>query len=390
MAKKSNKKRSDGRIAVQVYLGLVDGKRKYKTVYGTTQKEADQKAEELKAKLRKGFDIEKENDSFSKWAEMWLTQKSIEIGTSQKESYKGSIDKLNEYIGNYALKSIRTFDIQSIINDYYIENPTTKKPSSKRLLELIKNTAVQIFQFAIENRVLDFNPAVSVKIPKNAVQSSRRALTYDERSWIINTPHRMQTAAMIMMFAGLRKGELIPLTWKDVDLNNGTISVNKAVEMIDRKPRVKSTKTQAGIRTIYIPDILKNYLANQKKDNILVCPSLNGNMFTKDSFRSSWESYLNEIDIKFGYHPQKQSKHDPRFHGRTIPNITPHMLRHTFCSMMYESGVDVMSAKNQMGHADIQTTLNIYTHISSEHTAKEMQKMNMKNEECKSDASQQA
>ncbi len=388
MPKKSNTKRKDGRIAVQVYLGRVDGKRKYKTVYGATQKEADQKAEDLKAKLRKGFDIERENDSFSKWAELWLIQKSIEIGTSQKESYKNSINKLNEYIGNISLKSIRPYDIQNIINDFFYENPTTKKPSSKRLLELIKNTAVQIFQFAIENRVLDFNPAASVKIPKNATQSTRRALTYDERLWIINTQHRMQTAAMIMMLAGLRKGELIPLTWKDVDLRNGTITVNKAVEMVDRKPQIKMPKTEAGFRTIYIPDVLKNHLENQPKDNVLVCPSLNGNMFTKDSFRAAWESYLNEIDIKYGNHLQKQSKYDPRFHGRTIPNITPHMLRHTFCSMMYESGVDVMSAKNQMGHADIQTTLNIYTHISSEHTAKEMQKMNTKTDKCKSDASQ--
>lgn len=64
------------------------------------------------------------------------------------------------------------------------------------------------------------------------------------------------------------------------------------------------------------------------------------------------------------------------------------MLRHTFCTMMYENGVDVMTAKNQMGHADIQTTLSIYTHISADHTAEEMKKMNQNKNEmqvtCKS------
>ena len=53
MARKNNTKRDDGRYAVQVYIGIVDGKRKYKTVYGKTQKEADTKADELKVSLRK-------------------------------------------------------------------------------------------------------------------------------------------------------------------------------------------------------------------------------------------------------------------------------------------------------------------------------------------------
>ena len=57
MAKKSNSKRADGRIAVQVYIGMVDGKRKYKTVYGRTQKEADNKAKDLKAQRLKGLDL---------------------------------------------------------------------------------------------------------------------------------------------------------------------------------------------------------------------------------------------------------------------------------------------------------------------------------------------
>ena len=57
MPKKSNTRRSDGRIAVQVYIGSIDGKRKYKTVYGKTQKEAEQKATELRAQLHRGVDL---------------------------------------------------------------------------------------------------------------------------------------------------------------------------------------------------------------------------------------------------------------------------------------------------------------------------------------------
>lgn len=377
MAKKSNKKRSDGRIAVQVYLGLIDGKRKYKTVYGATQKEADQKAEELRLKMSKGIDISRENDSFYQWAEFWMASKVLDIGNSQKLQYQRCVARYNEAFGKSAISDIKTYDIQLIINDMAVYNSNTGKPSSKKLLSMMKYTAQQIFRFAINNRIIDYNPADAVTIPKNAPQESRRALTPEEREWIITTNHKAQIAAMIMMFAGLRKGELIPLTWSDINLSEGTISVTKAVEYIGEKPQIKSTKTKSGIRTVFIPDILIKFLQSEQKTNILVYPNSQGNMHTKTTFKRWWDSYILEIDLQYGKYPQRTSKFDPRFHGPSIDNITPHMLRHTFCTMMYENGVDVVTAKNQMGHADIKTTLEIYTHLSSDHAKEQMQKMNI-------------
>ena len=79
MPKKSNMKRADGRIAVQVYLGKDEkGKRKYKTVYGKTQKEANQKAQEIKERIGKGLSLDS-SDTFGKWAEHWLMVKQAEV-----------------------------------------------------------------------------------------------------------------------------------------------------------------------------------------------------------------------------------------------------------------------------------------------------------------------
>lgn len=376
MPKKSNTRRSDGRIAVQVYLGQVDGKRKYKTIYGSTQKEADQKAEELKIKLNKGIDLTKSRDSFEQWASFWLTSKVINIGNSQKLQYERCIKRYNDVLGHRKISEIKPYDLQLIINDMAIYNENTNKPSSKKLLSMMKYTAQQIFRYAINNRIIEFNPADAVVVPKNAPKESRRALTSEEREWIINTDHKAQIAAMIMMFAGLRKGELIALTWSDVDLNEGTIKVDKAVEYIGEKPQIKSTKTKSGIRTVYIPEILIEFLRTVPKNNILVYPNGKGNMHSKTTFKRWWDSYMLEIDLKYGKYPQRTNKYDPRFHGISIDNITPHMLRHTFCTMMYENGVDVVTAKSQMGHADIKTTLEIYTHLSSNHAKEQMQKMN--------------
>lgn len=390
MPKKSNKARADGRIAVQVYLGFENGKRKYKTVYGRTQKEADAAADELKARLKKGIDISHDDDTFKTWCDRWLKIKRCDICNSQYQSYLSYTKHLKKTLERIPISKISTYDIQMVINNLAEQNPTTHKPTSKKTLTDIKNTAAQIFQLAIDNRVLDYNPVSAVRIPKNAPTTARRALTAYEQDWIIGTPHRMQTAAMIMMYAGLRRGELIPLTWTDVNLKSKTISINKSVDLSNAKPKVKNTtKTAAGLRTISIPQALCDYLSAIPKDNILVCPGLSGNMYTSDSWRSSWESYLYDLDVLYGKIPQKKSKFDKRFSGITIDRITPHMLRHTFCTMLYMAGVDVMTAKDQMGHSDIKTTLAIYTHLDSTHKVKEMSKLDEYLKLCKSDASQE-
>lgn len=397
MAKKKNTVRPDGRISVQIYIGNVDGKRKYKTVYGKTQKEVDAKATDVKAAMRKGLDVAAEKDTFKDWADRWLNLKSTEVSHGRLENYKYNIAKF-ESIFNIPLVKLKTADFQQVIIDLSVENPTTKKPTSKATLLQTKSAALQVCRLAIENRVMDYNPVEAVKIPKVESTSFRRALTAEEQKWIIETPHRAQTAAMIMMFSGLRRGELIPLTWSDVDFKNATISVNKSIEFIDGKAIIKETgKTKSSIRTVDIPDILVDYLKKIKrevKNTVLVCPSAKGQLITEASWRRMWESYLTDLNLKYGDFEthlnvsRPKSKFHPEATPFLIPHFTAHWLRHTFATMLYFAGVDVLTAKEQLGHSDIQTTLNIYTHLDGKFKRKSMNKLNDFLRECKSDASQ--
>lgn len=184
---------------------------------------------------------------------------------------------------------------------------------------------------------------------------------------------------MIMLYAGLRKGELIALTWSDVDLEAGTVTVNKAVEYDNDVPRLKTPKSNAGNRTVYIPDILIGYLRRMPKNGPLVFPNQKGEMFRLKQFQRAWDTYLLDLDMLYGNVPERKSKYDPHFKGVVgIRRFTPHMLRHTFCTMLYEAGIDIVTAKDQMGHADVKTTLSIYTHLSESHAKEEMQKLNTK------------
>jgi len=270
--------------------------------------------------------------------------------------------------------------LQEIIDSLSEHNPNTGGPASKRLLEITKSTLVQIFSLAIENRVLDYNPASRLKIPKNAPAEKRRTLTNIEQQWVLNTDHRAKRAAMIMLYAGLRRGELIPLTWNDINLKEKAISVSNSVERISNTFLVKDgAKTKAGIRTIDIPAVLADFLASEKREGIFVCEKSGGGMHTESSWKRMWDSYLTDLNLRHGdfspFQNKPKSKYDPGGVPFVIEKITPHMLRHTFATLLYFAGVDILTAKEQLGHSDIKMTLGIYTHLDKHHKRKSMSKL---------------
>lgn len=385
MPKQKNKPRSDGLLKSKIYLGTKDGRKLYKYVYAKTQRELDKKIIDQKIRLGKGIDLTAERDTFGFWGDKWLKLKKSEVSSGRYSTYLARYANLSS-IYDCPITKLRTADIQEIILDYAVEpSQRTGKPYAKYTLSEIKNVATQIIQLAIENRVLDYNCALAVRIPKAAKTTTRRALTSDEQLWIRETPHRAQTAAMIMMYAGLRRGELLALTWEDIDLDQGTISVTKSVEMINGKSIVKTGgKTSAATRIIFIPDILINYLSSVPHQRFaLVCPDSKNKVMSSTAWKRLWESYLCELNLKYGNwkscvetNGKCPHKFTPIEKPMLIPRFTAHWLRHTYITMLYMAGVDVLTAKEQAGHADIKTTMSIYTHLDSKFKQQNISKLN--------------
>lgn len=384
MSRINNKKRSDGRLKSSVYIGMKNGKRQYKYVYATNSKELEKKVQELKLKLGKGLDLTADRDTFGEWGERWLKLKKAKVSAGRYVTYTARFANL-EPLHTCPITKLRTSDIQDIILDCATEpSQRSGKPYARKTLIEIKNTAAQIIQLAIGNRVLDYNCALAVEIPKSATAEKRRALTDEEQQWILDTPHRAQTAAMIMMYAGLRRGELLALTWEDIDLQQGTIAITKSVEIIDGKSHIKDGgKTSAATRTVFIPKVLIEYLSQVTHPRFsLVCPSAKGTLMSDIAWRRLWDSYLNDLNLKYGNWSaciqtagKRPSKFAPGKKPMLIPRITAHWLRHTYITLLYKAGIDVLTAKEQAGHSDIKTTMEIYTHLDSEYKKQNISKL---------------
>ena len=266
---------------------------------------------------------------------------------------------------------------QNMINELAECNPNTNKPMSIDLLKKIKSNAQAIFEYAAANNIANvpmfFN---AVTIPKKTVaeqQNKRRALTEQEQRYIIDTPHKAQLPAMIMLFSGLRRGECLALEWSDINLKQGYIDVNKSIEFGKNQGTIKKGgKTMSATRIVPIPPILVDYLINYKKEQHVlsktVCLNVSGNQYTKSSWDKVWQSYLLDLNLKYGY-PHDFNKHSPTLKASDLPMkiepFTPHYLRHTFATMLYLQDIEVTKAMQILGHTDIQTTVNIYTDFKS-------------------------
>ena len=177
---------------------------------------------------------------------------------------------------------------------------------------------------------------------------------------------------MLMMLSGLRRGEATALQWNDIDFEKNRISVTKSYNF---KSKDFKAPKNGKARVVAVPQVLIDYLKTLPRTSFFVLTNAKGQMMTDDSWRRLYDSYMHDMNIEYGFDGDAPNKFSPTKIPMVITPFTPHELRHTFCTIMYEAGLDALTAKDQMGHADIQTTLSIYTHLSKQHKDNDMKKL---------------
>ena len=329
-------KRKDGRYQLRETL-TINGVKKQYTFYGYTQEEVKAKRNEL---IRSN---DPEQFTFK------------DVYNRYKKSYQYLIDSLDpgfrtkccriEAFGSLSDVGLNDITPQMVAQDLSIiaaKNPYTNKPTGKRTLSRYLRALSSVFDFAQANRWTQYNPTHFIKAPSDAPQSEREALTEYEYNSIIKITDERALAAKMMILLGLRRGELTALTWADVDFNFRQVRVNKSYDYKNR--RLKDPKSKAGFRYIPLPNLLISELkiasSNKVGSDLVICRD--GRMLTENDWREL-NRYIEHIS------------------GVTF---TWHQLRHTYATILYDSGTGVLEAQKFLGHADVKVTLGIYTHLS--------------------------
>jgi len=376
----ARKKRDDGRVQVQVDIGVTeDGKRKRKYFYGRTLKEANAARDAWLAEQerRRRVTIADADVTLEEWSAMWLA--SIE-GTTQGTTHKSTVSAVkqqNDFVfgdNHTRLGSLRVADLRPIHMQTYMRSLDGKSRStiSKR-----RHVLKSILNAAVANDIIQRSPWQDVKAPRGTY-TGHRALSESEQRMIAETwrIHRCGVWAMLMLYAGLRKEELAALDVQDVDLAAGEIRVSKAA-ILKEGGRVKETKTSAGTRVIPIPPqiatVLASAIAGRRRGRIAL--SAHGEPLTDTTFKRAWDSYLLALEKALNGLPTESTQGFRRDKARekieaagrdyvSPQRFTPHDLRYTYATILYDAGVDVLTAAALLGHDDVSVTMGIYTQLS--------------------------
>ena len=333
------KQRKDGRYCCK-YHGI--------QFFGTTSDEALAAREAYKQSISVGggnySDI-----TIGEYSEKWLASYKSHLTVAPYNTHVRMLNRFMELIGNLPIREITPSDIARFYQQFAGMSLST--------IHSARDTIRGVFKAAVADDIVSRDPTYGIPLPKGE-KGTHREITTQERDLIHKAEHRMQAAAMTMLYAGLRRGEVMALNVsRDVDFKNKTITVREAVRFDSAgKPVIVKPKTRAGIRTIPLLDGLSEILHNIRG---MVCSTADGEMMTESAWERAWESYLYTLgELKNGCSKRWAKK-------PWVPvSIRPHDLRHSYCTMLYDAGVDLKTAMLWMGHADQTMTLRIYTHLT--------------------------
>lgn len=355
MPRPSLKKRKDGRYRCK-YKGLY--------FYGSTSSEAYAERDAF-IKAEEQREAENEPVTVGEYAPLWLKAHKASVTKRTYNDYTRIVNILINDLGELPMEHVTVTDIKSIYSTHYLGKSESEITKAKMLYTAMWDTA-------LEDHIVTRNPCRGKNArPHKGTSGTHRALTEQEDKLILEVQHKFRLAMLVMRYAGLRRGEALALDIdRDVDFENHVIHVREAVRYDSNRAIISSTKTENGLRDVPLFSILENEL---KDHHGLLAPSASGEHMSYAAFKSTWNSYKLAVeeyingDHKRWYGKRKgqNTEEMPEWISFTV---RAHDLRHSFCTMLRDSGVDTKLAIRWMGHADEKMIIKIYDHITEKRT----------------------
>ena len=356
------RQRKDGRWEGRITVGINPGTGKpiRRSVYGSTQKEARQEMTAIQQAVDSGTYQAPDKTTIGEWLDTWMTTFcAAKVRPLTYSSYEVVIKKhIKPNMGALRLQAVRGGHVQKLYNGMTAAGLSPKT---------VKNVAAilhKAFSVAMKQGMIQTNPCDAAELPK-VMQKEIKPLTDAEipqfLAAIDDSP--MRNAYALCLFAGLREGECLGLSWDQVDFQARRITVSQQLQKEKKKgaryyiaPTTKSGKP----RQIEPPEIAFRYLraerARQAENQLAAgeCWSNPDNLVFTDATGK-------HLAIHTFY------KHFKRIAARIgRPDARPHDLRHTAATVAIASGADIKSVQDLMGHATASFTLNVYAHTSDQ------------------------
>lgn len=280
-----------------------------------------------------------------------------------------------ESFGNMKIRNVKTSDAKLFLIKLQSEG------KGYSTIHNIRGVLRPAFQMAVDDDVLVKNP-FGFQLAGVVVNDSvtREAISRDQMKKFLKFVHddnvycKYYEVVYILFHTGMRISEFCGLTFKDIDLENRTVNIDHQLQRTcDMRYIIEETKTEAGKRKIPITEdvaqMFQAIIEDREPPKLeKVIDGYTGFLFYDDEgnplVAMHWQHRFNRMVGRYNDIYRVQ-----------MPNITPHVCRHTYCSNMAKSGMNPKTLQYLMGHSDISVTMNVYTHISFDDAEEELRRM---------------
>ena len=351
----------------------VDGA--YVAVYGRTPEELTRKLEEAERSIAEGV-ARRDSPTVADYVETWISLQTPGMKHKYKESMIGALRlHVVPVIGALELAAVRPDDVQKVMAQL--------AGKSESLNGKVRQALRKVFRAAKQNGLIDADPCAEIQ-GRGKKTRRLRPLTPAQVETLLEavagTP--AETFVRLALFAGLRREEALGLKWDSVNLDAAvpSLTVRRTVTFAGNMPVIdEDLKTTAAYRTIPIPEQLDNHLEKIKplsEASGFVCTA-SKNPPTNSTWKNLWRyvrarqtgeaTYKKRTasgteTVTFNRERGAKSRGADFRYSIDFP-VTPHQLRHTYCTTLILSGANIKRVQYLMGHADIRVTLEIYSHL---------------------------
>lgn len=377
-------------------------KSRYKSVI---EKEVKEYAEAQEKRIKKGVYSEGEEKTYYEIYQEWLNSQIYQnLTDGQKEQYVRDIEtKGLPTLSNMKISSIKARDCQQIIDEMASDGYAYK--TIKRM-----ETAVgSVFKYAFQMEIIDVNPFSRCQFPKQKKNTVPQCFNLEQTQAFFNAldmkypytytehasknkitkntqniseytayrkvPLQFKVFFYLAIYGGFRRGELLALTWKDINFNDNSISINKAIGSRKGGQYIKDTKTESSVRDIVLPkicfDLLQQWYIEEKSIARNLGTAWKG--YHGKQFDRSFIFIQKDGALMDGSSPNNKFKaiisayNDlQKDENKKLPKIHLHNLRHTCATILLSEGADIETVSHRLGHSKVSTTLDIYGHALKE------------------------
>lgn len=345
------KRRADGRMEIK--RKMPDGKVRH--FLGRTAAECEKKYREALVNFEAQQRAAAEGPVFETVAQEWWLQAHPGLKPGTLRSYKASYNAAMEHFGGRRMAEIKPQDVAA-----YLKKLKTQglAQATMRNRHSVLNL---IFAYWCTDMGGDANPSLLVRNLKG--KKAERVPPEDAAIERVKAhpEGKMGLLALVAMYTGLRLGEIMALTWADIDLEGRVLSVTKSVSWGNNRPVISTPKTKNAVRQVPILEPLAARLAEEGRrpaGEYLI--SGTQEPLTASQHRKRWLAYCKELGL--AHEAGEYTAYNGKRQAHWQVDVTAHQLRHYCATLLDQAEVPMKARQLWMGHADIHTTMQIYTH----------------------------